>query len=106
MVDDGKDGAEWALARVARRIEGNRFSIRTSRPNVTVSWMVTGVRQDAYAEAHRVQVEVEKTPEERGSYLHPVEHGRPLENGIDFRRAQRVQENIGGTARAPQEIER
>jgi len=32
-------------------------------PNVKVSWQVTGIRQDAYANAHRVQVE-DKPPQE------------------------------------------
>jgi hypothetical protein len=32
---------------------------------------LTGVRKDAYAEAHRVQVEELKPVAERGSYLHP-----------------------------------
>jgi hypothetical protein len=30
-----------------------------------------GIRQDAYANAHRIQVEEEKPPQERGHYLHP-----------------------------------
>jgi hypothetical protein len=33
-----------------------------------VSWQVTGVRQDAYAKAHRIQVEEEKPPREQGRY--------------------------------------
>jgi hypothetical protein len=98
VVDDGSDAAEWVQARVARRMEGNQFAIRTSRPNVAVSWMVTGIRKDAYAEAHRVRVEEEKSAEDRGSYLHPVEHGQPIERGIEFRRAQQVHLNDGAAA--------
>jgi hypothetical protein len=37
---------------------------------VEVSWQVTGVRHDAYANAHRVVVEEDKG-ERRGTYLHP-----------------------------------
>jgi hypothetical protein len=52
-------------------VENNRFVIETNQPNVKVSWQVTGVRQDAYAEAHRTPVEEEKAADERGRYLHP-----------------------------------
>jgi hypothetical protein len=62
---------ELAQAVVEREIEGNRFTIRTDRPNVKVSWQVTGVRRDPYAEAHRIRVEEEKPDTERGRYLHP-----------------------------------
>jgi hypothetical protein len=61
----------FAQATVSRKIEGNHFTVRTSKPNVEVSWQVTGIRHDAYADAHRVQVEQEKPPRERGHYLHP-----------------------------------
>ncbi len=62
---------EFAQASVAREIRHNRFTIETSRPRVKVSWQVTGIRHDAYADAHRIQVEEEKPALERGHYLHP-----------------------------------
>jgi len=40
---------------------------------------VTGIRQDAFARVHRIQVEVEKEPELKGTYLHPTELGKPLD---------------------------
>lgn len=61
----------FAQATVAKKIEKNRFAIRTSKPQVEVSWQVTGIRQDAYANAHRMQVEEEKPLREQGRYLHP-----------------------------------
>jgi trimeric autotransporter adhesin len=36
-----------------------------------VSWQVTGIRQDAFANAHRIPVEEQKPEPERGKYLHP-----------------------------------
>ena len=36
-----------------------------------VSWQMTGIRRDAYAHAHRIQVEEEKPPNQCGTYLHP-----------------------------------
>jgi trimeric autotransporter adhesin len=52
-------------------ITGNKFTIRTDKPNVKVSWQVTGVRHDAYAVAHRTAVEEAKPASEQGHYLHP-----------------------------------
>ena len=49
---------------VAREIHNNRFVIAGGRPGLKVSWQVTGVRHDAYAEAHRMVVEQEKPEEE------------------------------------------
>lgn len=72
----------FAQAIVAEEIEGNRFVIRTSAPAVKVSWQVTGVRQDPWAEAHRIQVEVEKSAAERGKYLHPEAWGQPGEKRL------------------------
>ena len=39
--------------------------------------MVTGVRQDGFANAHRIPVEEDKPADERGTYLYPTEIGRP-----------------------------
>jgi hypothetical protein len=82
VVDDGEAGGDFVLARVVRKVQGNRFVIKTSAPNTEVSWQVTGVRQDAWAEAHRIPTEVEKSGAERGRYLHPELFGRPAEEGI------------------------
>ena len=46
--------ASPAQAWVATEIANTQFSIRTDKPNVKVSWMVTGIRQDAWANAHGV----------------------------------------------------
>jgi hypothetical protein len=61
----------FAQATVAREIHDNQFTIRTNKPDVKVSWQVTGVRHDAYAEQNRIQVEEDKAPRDRGHYLHP-----------------------------------
>lgn len=68
---------QFAQAIVASEISGNQFSIRTDKPNVKVSWQVTGTRQDAFANAHRIQVEVEKAAADRGRYLYPELVGAP-----------------------------
>jgi hypothetical protein len=61
----------FAQATVAKEIHNNEFTIRTSKPGVKVSWQVTGIRHDAFAEKNPVQVEEEKSPRDRGHYLHP-----------------------------------
>jgi hypothetical protein len=67
----------FAPVYVAEKIHENRFKIAGGREGLEVSWQVTGIRQDAYANAHRVRPEVEKSSSEKGKFLHPVELGRP-----------------------------
>ena len=71
---------------VAQRVQGNRFKIAGGRPGMEVSWQVTGVRQDAWANAHRIPVEQLKPEKERGSYLHPELFGAPAEKSIAWAR--------------------
>ncbi len=75
---------QFAQAIVAKEIRGNRFTIKTSKPGVKVSWQVTGIRHDAYADANRIQVEVAKPPQEQGRYLHPELFGAPAEQAIGY----------------------
>jgi hypothetical protein len=76
----------FAQAIVAERINGNRFTIKTSQPNVEVSWQVTGTRQDAWANQNRLPVEELKPAEERGSYQNPTAFGEPEEKSIEWAR--------------------
>ncbi|MGD0414899.1 MAG: DNRLRE domain-containing protein [Terriglobales bacterium] len=69
---------------VAKEISGNRFRISGGKPGGKVSWQVTGIRHDAYADAHRIKVEVEKPPQEQGRYLHPELFGAPAEQAIGY----------------------
>jgi hypothetical protein len=62
---------EFSQAIVFKKIEGNSFKIKTDKPNVEVSWQVTGVRNDPYAQQNRVKVSVEKSENEKGTYMHP-----------------------------------
>ncbi|MDQ3133217.1 MAG: hypothetical protein M3Q76_00220, partial [Acidobacteriota bacterium] len=73
---------KFAQAIVASEIKDNRFIIKSNKPRVKVSWQVTGVRQDAYANAHRIKIEEEKTGDERGTYLHPEAFGQPATKGV------------------------
>ena len=73
---------QFAQAIVAKKISANRFVIRTNRPNVEVSWQVTGVRHDAYANRYRIPVEEDKALAEQGYYLHPEVFGQPESKSI------------------------
>jgi hypothetical protein len=70
-------GAPGPNLYIAQEIQNNRFQIAGGTPGMKVSWQVTGIRHDPWAEAHPIPVEEEKPPEERGTYLHPVEYGKP-----------------------------
>jgi hypothetical protein len=67
----------FAQAIISKKVENNRFQIQTDKPGVEVSWQVTGIRKDPYAEAHRIQTEVDKTGYEKGKYTHPELYGQP-----------------------------
>jgi hypothetical protein len=75
-------GAPGPRLYVAREIHDNRFAIAGGKPGLKVSWQVTGVRHDAYANAHRIPTEEVKPPNEQGHYLHPELFGAGPEQGI------------------------
>jgi hypothetical protein len=65
---------------IAREIHDNRFTIQSEKPRSKVSWQVTGVRHDPYANAHRIQVLVPKGSAD-GKYMHPQLYGQPQSKG-------------------------
>jgi len=71
----------FAQAIISKELNNNSFEIKTNNPNVKVSWMVTGVRKDAWANENRVIPEVKKTWE-KGHYIHPKLHGAPESKNI------------------------
>jgi hypothetical protein len=73
---------QFAQAIVAEKIAHHQFAIKTDKPNVEVSWLVTGVRHDAFAKTHRLQVSVDKSTSERGYYVHPELYGAPVEKSL------------------------
>jgi len=75
----------FAQAIVKEKMSSNQFVIQTSQPNVEVSWMVTGVRHDKFADAHRIEAEVEKEQENKGKYIHPLEWNQPVTKEINYK---------------------
>jgi hypothetical protein len=92
---------QFAQAIVSSEIANSRFSIKTDKPNVKVSWQVTGIRQDAWANAHRIPVEEAKPESERGFYLHPELYGAPEEKGILW---ARYPENMKSWQQGPPKV--
>jgi hypothetical protein len=76
----------FAQVYVAEKVKNNRFKIAGGTAGLEVSWQVTGIRQDAYANAHRIPVEELKSDKERGYYLHPDLFGQPEEKGTEWAR--------------------
>jgi hypothetical protein len=79
-------GAPGPNLYIAEEISGNHFKIAGGKPGARVSWQVTGVRQDAWANAHRIPVEEEKNARERGFYIHPELYGASEERAITWAR--------------------
>ena len=73
-----------AQAIVATELNDNQFVIQTDKPNVKVSWEVTGIRQDPWANAHRIPVEEDKDASERGHYIHPELYNHPKEDAVIY----------------------
>jgi hypothetical protein len=69
---------------VAQEISNNSFKIAGGKPGMKVSWQVTGIRKDPFAEKHRIPVEEEKPANERGKYLHPDAYNLPETRGINY----------------------
>jgi hypothetical protein len=84
----------YAPVYVAHKIQDNRFQIAGGTPGLEVSWLVTGIRHDPWAEENRIPVEQAKPASERGTYLYPELYGQPEELGLDYQRDQHWRELI------------
>jgi hypothetical protein len=92
-------GAPGPNLYIAHEISGNRFKIAGGQAGMKVSWLVTGIRSDPFAEASRIQVEVDKPAKERGKYLHPEAYGLSEEFGIHYEQHQLAEKLGERTAR-------
>jgi hypothetical protein len=75
-------GAGAPELHVSKEVEHNSFSIAEAKPNQKISWQLTGIRQDAWANDNRIPVEETKPKAERGTYLHPNGFGKPVSAGL------------------------
>jgi len=67
---------QFAQCIIKEKVKGNKFVIQTDKPNVEVSWMITGIRSDPYANQNRIVPVVDKDQNEKGKYLHPEAYGK------------------------------
>ena len=76
---------QFAQVMVATELADRHFTIKTDKPNVKVSWQVTGNRHDAWIKAHPLVVEENKPAAEHGRYLAPEVFGAAKELRIGYR---------------------
>ncbi len=81
IVINEDDTGEFLWAQVVKKISGNQFTLRAARGGVEVSWQVTGIRKDAWAEKNRIPNSVEKPAAEKGKLLHPEAFGEAPKDG-------------------------
>jgi hypothetical protein len=79
-------GAPGPNLYISQELSANHFAIAGGKPGMKVSWQVTGTRQDAWANAHRIPVEEEKSEKERGYYIAPELFGQSAEKQIMYSR--------------------
>ena len=84
----------FAPVYVAEKISNNHFKIAGGKPGLEVSWQVTGIRQDAWANAHRIPVEEEKEARLKGFYIHPELYGAPPEKQIEWARHPQMMQRM------------
>jgi hypothetical protein len=85
---------QFAQAIVAEEIQGNQFRIQTDKPEVKVSWQVTGIRHDPFAEAYRIPVEEDKAGAEKGHYLYPEVYGKSVRDSVWYVSSPNARYNI------------
>ncbi|MBM4117097.1 hypothetical protein FJ251_05030 [bacterium] len=68
-------GAPGPNLYVAEKMTDSRFKVAGGAAGLEVSWQVTGIRQDAYANAHR---------KDRGLYLNAEAFGLPENMSVDY----------------------
>ena len=99
-------GAPGPNLYIAQRITDNRFKIAGGSAGMEVSWQVTGIRQDPWAEANHIPVEEDKAAEEVGFYLSPEAYGQPEEKGIEWGRNPEMMQQMKEEREKPVEPEK
>jgi hypothetical protein len=86
----------FAPVYISEEVSRNQFKIAGGKPEMKVSWQVTGTRQDAYAKAHPLEAEVEKPSQEQGYYIYPELYGAPEEKNVERARRPEMQKTMEG----------
>ncbi len=70
---------------VERKVDSsNTFVIRSSEPEIEVSWLVIANRNDPWVRKYQPRDVVDKEPENRGKYLTPELYGKPATLRIGY----------------------
>lgn len=69
---------------VGRELADGSFAIAGAKPGQKVSWQLTGIRKDVWAEQNRIPVEHDKASADRGRYLYPEGFGKPASARISY----------------------
>jgi hypothetical protein len=70
-------GAPGPNLYISKEISNNQFSIAGGTAGMKVSWQVTGIRNDAYAQKYPIIVEEDKPQDLKGKYLNPSAYNLP-----------------------------
>jgi hypothetical protein len=81
-VTTPKHGSDYDNDSGHNNNNGNRFKIAGGTSGMKVSWQVTGIRKDPWANANRIQVEEDKPDKEKGYCIYPDLYGQPEDQGI------------------------
>ena len=87
----------FSQAIIKEKVNGNKFVIQTSTPGVEVSWQITAVRSDKFANENRIVPEKEK--EFKGTYLHPKLYGAGTEQSETYARNQKLTQEAAAKAK-------
>ena len=74
---------------ILNELKNSQFSIGGGMPGLKISWQVTGIRKDPWAEANRIEVEEPKNAKEHGYFLHPELYKQSLIKAISILRHPR-----------------
>ena len=80
----------FSQAIIKKEVVDNQFVIKSNRPNVKVSWQITGVRNDRNMQYAPFVAETEKEEKNKGKYMSPEAYGKPKYQG------EMVAENVHG----------
>jgi hypothetical protein len=75
---------------VSQEVRDDAFSIAGGTAGMKVSWQVTGVRNDAWAQANPLVVEQDKPEDEKGFFLSPEAFGHDHTRHVAYKRHEHL----------------
>ena len=75
---------------VAQEVCDDTFSIAGGAAGMKVSWQLTGIRNDAWAQANPLVVDQEKPENEKGYFLNPEVFGHDVTRHVQYKRYEHL----------------